>query len=217
MHMPSDCLTSRRASSRLFLFRLREGFLHGCAGMANEDWIAVYWDDHHCGCRRLFSWKVIDLRNVVSTYRWTTDGQIASRTVGGSVLWTPSQRALKPRTRKNSQILPMAHRHPSERRPQGDRQIRRATREAGRTDGCGALGREIRGTLRPKPGRGFSLGQSLQGALRGDRMAGPRRYRFILLGARWGCSSPASRGLVLAWLARLLRGTARSSTGASNT
>ncbi len=53
----------------------------GSSKWRTEDWIAVY-----LGIIVIivtlaaFSWKLIDLRNVTPSYRWTTDGQMASRT-----------------------------------------------------------------------------------------------------------------------------------------
>jgi uncharacterized integral membrane protein (TIGR00698 family) len=48
-----------------------------------EDWIAVFLGFLVIiTVLSLFHWKVVDLRNVVSTYRWTTDTQIASLTPG---------------------------------------------------------------------------------------------------------------------------------------
>jgi uncharacterized integral membrane protein (TIGR00698 family) len=50
---------------------------------ATEDWIAVLLGFLVIGAvLALFQWKVLDLRNMMSTYRWTTDGQIASLTSG---------------------------------------------------------------------------------------------------------------------------------------
>ncbi len=48
-----------------------------------EDWIAVLLGFLVIGAvLALFQWKVLDLRNVVSTFRWTTDSQVASLTPG---------------------------------------------------------------------------------------------------------------------------------------
>ena len=48
-----------------------------------EDWIAVVLGFLVIATVLLaFQWKVFDLRNVVPTFRWTTDSQIASQTPG---------------------------------------------------------------------------------------------------------------------------------------
>ena len=48
-----------------------------------EDWIAVVLGFLVItSVLVLFQWKVFDLRNVVPTFRWTTDSQIASLTPG---------------------------------------------------------------------------------------------------------------------------------------
>src|SRR5437867_7326704 len=50
---------------------------------ATEDWMAVLLGFLVIAAvLALFHWKVVDLRNVVSTYRWTTDTKIASLTPG---------------------------------------------------------------------------------------------------------------------------------------
>jgi uncharacterized integral membrane protein (TIGR00698 family) len=52
-------------------------------GLRTEDWIAVVLGAVVIAAvLALFHWKVVDLRNVVSTFRWTTDTQIASLTPG---------------------------------------------------------------------------------------------------------------------------------------
>ncbi len=49
----------------------------------SEDWIAVILGFVVIAAVvALFQWKVVDLRNVVSSYRWTTDSQIGSLTPG---------------------------------------------------------------------------------------------------------------------------------------
>src|ERR1700752_3426755 len=48
-----------------------------------EDWIAVVLGFLVIATVvTLFQWKVVDLRNAVPTFRWTTDGQIAAMTPG---------------------------------------------------------------------------------------------------------------------------------------
>ena len=48
-----------------------------------EDWMAVLLGFLVIAAvLMMFQWKVADLRNVVPTFRWTTDSQIASMTPG---------------------------------------------------------------------------------------------------------------------------------------
>ncbi len=48
-----------------------------------EDWTAVYLGGLIIAVvLALFSWKVVDLRDIVPNYRWTTDGQVASQAPG---------------------------------------------------------------------------------------------------------------------------------------
>src|SRR5688572_17405266 len=50
-----------------------------------EDWVAVYIGFFIIAIiLAAFSWKLFDLRNLSSTFRWTTDSQIAARAPG----WT---------------------------------------------------------------------------------------------------------------------------------
>lgn len=52
-------------------------------GWLSEDWIAVVLGAVVIAAvLALFYWRVVDLRNIVSTFRWTTDTQIASMTPG---------------------------------------------------------------------------------------------------------------------------------------
>ena len=52
-------------------------------GWRTEDWIAVILGFVVIAAvLAFFQWKVIDLRSVVSSYRWTTDGQITAKTAG---------------------------------------------------------------------------------------------------------------------------------------
>lgn len=68
--------------------RRREQADRGSAVMATrswrtEDWIAVFLGFFVIAAvLAAFQWKAVDLRNVVSSYRWTTDGQIASQSPG---------------------------------------------------------------------------------------------------------------------------------------
>ncbi len=56
--------------------------------MATQNWRTEDWTAVYLGALIIalviaaFSWKFIDLRNIVPTYRWTTDGQLASRAPG---------------------------------------------------------------------------------------------------------------------------------------
>src|SRR5262245_36998274 len=52
-------------------------------GWKTEDWMAVFLGfGVILAVLALFHWKVLDMRNIVSSYRWTTDGQLASMSPG---------------------------------------------------------------------------------------------------------------------------------------
>src|SRR5262249_58812537 len=58
-----------------------------------EDWIAVVLGFLVIATVvTLFQWKVFDLRNLVPTFRWTTDSQIAAMTPG----WTNTLDSISP-------------------------------------------------------------------------------------------------------------------------
>ena len=52
-------------------------------GWKTEDWMAVFLGfGVILAVLALFHWKVLDMRNIVSGYRWTTDGQLAAMSPG---------------------------------------------------------------------------------------------------------------------------------------
>ena len=70
-----------------------------------EDWMAVFLGFIVLvTVLTLFHWKVMDLRNVVPTFRWTTDSQIAALTPAGSTRWIRSPAMPKPGGNKTSWI-----------------------------------------------------------------------------------------------------------------
>jgi uncharacterized integral membrane protein (TIGR00698 family) len=60
-----------------------QGGVVATKGWRTEDWIAVFVGFAVIAAvLSAFHWKIVDLGKVVSTYRWTTDGQIASLSPG---------------------------------------------------------------------------------------------------------------------------------------
>src|SRR5436190_14075506 len=52
-------------------------------GRLTEDWMAVVLGFVVIAAvLSLFAWKIVDMRSLVSSFRWTTDAQIASMTPG---------------------------------------------------------------------------------------------------------------------------------------
>ena len=69
-----------------------------------EDWVAVILGFLVIIAVLLsFQWKLADLRNVLPTFRWTTDGQIASMTPGW--LATLDQIAREAETKQQSNVV----------------------------------------------------------------------------------------------------------------
>lgn len=112
-----------------------------------EDWMAVYLGAFIMAVViALFSWKVIDLRNIVPTYRWTTDEQIASR----APAWSAALEAIAKDAEKRGEGGVVTRTNAlKETLQKGDRkEIEKAAdrlERLGRETVAGALGVEIRG------------------------------------------------------------------------
>jgi uncharacterized integral membrane protein (TIGR00698 family) len=179
-------------------------------GWRTEDWIAVYLGAVIIAVVvALFSWKVLDLRNAVSTYRWTTDGQIASRTAG----WVGALDSVaKGAQAKNQKQLAGAANGLKNALQKGDRKaIETSAAQLAKLGGqtvAGALGREIRGHAAAEAGTRIFTWDNLSKVLYvGIAWLVLASIGFILLGGKVGlfiAGFPAV--FVLAWLARFLAG-----------
>src|SRR5262245_64334647 len=79
------------ANTTLAVTSASTGTTTSAGGWRTEDWIAVILGFLVLAAvLAAFQWKVVDLRYLVQTYRWTTDGQIASF----SASWTRSLDAI---------------------------------------------------------------------------------------------------------------------------
>ena len=177
-----------------------------------EDWIAVVLGFLVITTVLVvFQWKVADLRNVVPTFRWTTDSQIASLTPG----WTALARSDR-RGRRREGAAERRRPQPALSRTRSRRQDRKAIEAAagklaalGSRTLAGALGD---GDPRTRRGDGreqrVHAGQPVEGAVRRrSGFSSSPRIGIALLGAR---VLPFLLGLPvifgLAFLARLLAG-----------
>ena len=93
-----------------------------------------------------FQWKVVDLRNLVQTYRWTTDGQIASF----SASWTRSLDAIiaEAQAQKQENVVKLGTNLRTALAGTDRKAIETAATELGKLGSrtiAGALGAEVRG------------------------------------------------------------------------
>ncbi len=157
----------------------------------------------------IFHWKVFDLRDVVSTFRWTTDEQIASRTPAWIGSLDSIAREAESKGQKDVAVLSKGLKEALERKDR--KAIEAAAGKMAKLDGKslpGALGREIRGHAT---------------ALAGDRIfAWANLSKVVYVGIAYLVLAAVGMALlgvqvvpfvlafpvvfVLAWFARLLAG-----------
>jgi hypothetical protein len=172
-----------------------------------EDWVAVVLGFLVITAVLLaVQWKVFDLRNVVPTFRWTTDGQIASQTPG----WTAALRAIEQDARQPANAVALS----GAVRSALDGKDRSAIAQAaakmaalGNRTLAGALGAEIRGHAAATPQRVFAPANLAKVLYLGIAFLIVSAIGVALVGAR---VVPFLIGLpavfALAWLARFLAG-----------
>jgi uncharacterized integral membrane protein (TIGR00698 family) len=177
---------------------------------ATEDWIAVFLGFLVTGTvLALFHWKVVDLRNVVSSYRWTTDSQISALTPG----WIEALDALAADAKaRQQQNVASLSKDLKEALASGDR---RATEAAagkmaalGSRTVAGALAAEIRGhAAAAAESRVFTWANLSKAFHVAVAILIVATAGIVLLGGR---ALPLLVGLpivfCLAWLARFLAG-----------
>ena len=157
-----------------------------------------------------FQWKVVDLRNVVPTFRWTTDSQIASLTPGWIAALDSAAKDAAARTSRtswrSSKTLTQRAREPG---PQGDRSRRRQSwRRSAAAPSPGALATEIRGHAAASAGeQSLRARQSDEGPHRRRRLSD----RHARSGSRWSAGRvvPFLIGLPAIFAARLARAPPR--------
>ncbi len=129
-----------------------------------EDWIAVVLGFLVIATVLLsFQWKVFDLRNVVPTFRWTTDSQIASQTPG----WVDAldRIARDAEANKQANVVGLAE---NLRDALGSRDRKAIEGAAGKLASlgsrtlAGALGTEVRGHAAASPERVFAWSNLLK-------------------------------------------------------
>jgi uncharacterized integral membrane protein (TIGR00698 family) len=123
------------------------GTTTSAGGWRTEDWIAVILGFLVLAAvLTAFQWKVVDLRNLVQTYRWTTDGQIASF----SASWTRSLDAIiaEAQAQKQENVVKLGTNLRTALAGTDRKAIETAAAELGKLGSrtiAGALGAEVRG------------------------------------------------------------------------
>ena len=179
-------------------------------GLRSEDWIAVLLGALVIAAvLAIFNWRVVDLRNVVSTFRWTTDTQITSMTPG----WIEALDSIgKDAQAKQQPNVVGLSKGLKEALATGDRKAIDAAAAKvaalGKQTVAGALGEEIRGHARAvAETRVFTWDNLSKVLYLGLAFLVVATAGITLLGAR---AAPFLIGLpvvfALAWLARFLAG-----------
>jgi uncharacterized integral membrane protein (TIGR00698 family) len=176
----------------------------------SEDWMAVLLGFLVIGAvLTVFHWKIADLRDIVSTYRWTTDVQIASLTPG----WVDALDSIAKETQsKGQQNVVASSKGLKEALASKDRKAIEAAAgkmaALGSRTVAGALGTEIRGhAAAVAENRIFTLANLSKVLYIGVGLIVVTALGIALLGGRVGAflvGLPAIFGL--AWLARFLAG-----------
>jgi uncharacterized integral membrane protein (TIGR00698 family) len=174
-----------------------------------EDWIAVYLGFIVIIVTlAAFSWKFVDLRQLTSSFRWTTDGQIASRTADWSAALQDVAKEAASRDQKDiaaaASTLQVALQ-------KGDRrEIEKAAsalQKAGGRSIPGALGGEIRAHATSVTGKVFTWDNLSKVVYVGIVWLILATLGYVLMGNR---GLPLMIGFpvvfFLAWVARVLAG-----------
>jgi uncharacterized membrane protein YadS len=175
-----------------------------------EDWTAVYLGGLIIALViAAFSWKWIELRNVVPTYRWTTDGQIAAR----APAWIGTLDAIAKEAEKRGESGVVTRTNAlKEALEKGDRKaIEKAAdrlERLGRDTVAGAMGVEIRGHAAADPmAKVFTWNNLSRILYLGLAWLALAAIGIKLIGGRVGAFIAAFPAVfLLAWLSRLLAG-----------
>lgn len=175
-----------------------------------EDWVAVYLGIFIIAATlAVFGWKILDLRNVNISFRWTTDAQIASRTPGWIASLDSIAKEAEAKGQKNVVELSKALKEALEK------QDRKAIESAagkmaklGSRTVAGALGGQIRGHTAAVAGtRVFSQDNLLKTLYVGIAALIVATVGILLIGGPVGAfviGFPVV--FILAWLSRFLAG-----------
>lgn len=177
-----------------------------------EDWVAVYLGFFIIVATLvIFSGKLFDLRNVTSTFRWTTDAQIASRAPGWTAALNDIAKDAEMRGEKGKAVSATAN----DLKDALAKNDRKATEKAagdlakagGRNTMAGSLGGEVRGHASSSATKVFSADNLLKALYIGLAWLVIGAVGFALIGGKVGAfliGFPVV--FILAWIARMLAG-----------
>jgi uncharacterized membrane protein YadS len=175
-----------------------------------EDWVAVYLGFFIIALiLAAFSGKWFDFGNLRSTFRWTTDAQIAAR----APAWTAAaEEVAKDAESRGNKALATAAADLKTALQKNDRKAIEASAGAvakagGRNTVAGSLGSEIRGHSSAQAGKVFAGANIQKGVIIGVAGLVVGAIGFALIGGKVGAfllGFPVV--FILAWLARMLAG-----------
>ena len=177
-----------------------------------EDWVAVYLGAFIIALiLAAFSWKWFDLGNLRSTFRWTTDGQIAARAAGWNAALDAIIKDAENRGDKGKPVAASANDLKTALSKNDRKAIDSAAgalaKAGGRNTVAGSLGGEIRGHTSATADKVFSGANLGKGVYVGIAGLVIGAIGFALIGGKVGAFVLAFPVVfVLAWIARMLAG-----------
>lgn len=176
-----------------------------------EDWVAVYLGFFIIVViLAAFSWKVFDLRNLSSTFRWTTDSQIAARAPGWTAALEDIAKDAEGKGRKDVAAAAggLQNALKSNDRKAIEKSAGDLAKAGGRNTVPGSLGSEIRGHAGALAGsKVFSADNLNKGLYIGIAGLIVGAVGFALIGGNVGAFMLGFPVIfILAWLARMLAG-----------
>jgi uncharacterized membrane protein YadS len=175
-----------------------------------EDWVAVYLGFFIIAViLAAFSWKLFDLGNLRSTFRWTTDSQIAARAPGWTAALDEISKDAEAKGKKDVAAAAgglkaalQANDRKAIEKSAGD-----VAKAGGRNTVAGSLGSEVRGHAAAQADKVFGGANLTKGVIVGIAGLVIGAVGFALIGGNVGAFALAFPVVfVLAWLARMLAG-----------
>jgi uncharacterized integral membrane protein (TIGR00698 family) len=177
-----------------------------------EDWVAVYIGFFIIiAALVVFSGKLFDLGQVRSTFRWTTDAQIASRAAGWTAALDGVIQEAERRSDKGKQVVASANDLKAALAKNDRKAIDSAAgalaKAGGRNTVAGSLGSEVRGHASATATKVFSGGNIGTGVAIGIAGLVIGAVGFVLIGGNVGAFLIGFPVIfILAWIARMLAG-----------
>ncbi|MCC7483833.1 MAG: putative sulfate exporter family transporter [Burkholderiales bacterium] len=177
-----------------------------------EDWVAVYIGFFIIlAALFVFSGKLFDLGQVRSTFRWTTDAQIASRAPGWSAALDGVIQGAEGKGEKGKAVAASAAELKAALAKNERREIEKSAgalaKAGGRNTVAGTLGGEVRGHASSTAEKVFSGANIIKGVSVGIGGLVIGAIGFAMVGGRVGAFLVGFPAIfVLAWIGRMLAG-----------